>query len=86
MIKSVPSSSTVTLYDISLASVSESDVDPQLLEAERGKVLNLERTMLESIGYDFKIRQNVEHVGKAVLKLGRAWGGGLFTIDAAHNT
>lgn len=68
-------SSSTTTYHLSLAGISESDVDPQVLESERTKVLSLERTMLESIGYGFRIRQNVEHVGKGVLKLGRAWGG-----------
>ncbi|CAO1631643.1 unnamed protein product [Sympodiomycopsis kandeliae] len=83
LVKSIPFSSATTLYDLSLATVSESDVDSQLLEAERTKVLNLEKTMLESIGYDFKIRQTVESVGRAVLKLGKAWGAHKSFVRAA---
>lgn len=75
LVKSVPSSSSTTsVHDLSLAAISESDVDPQVLEAERSKVLSLERTMLESVGYDFRIRRNVESVGRGVLKIGKSWG------------
>lgn len=63
------------LQQLALASVQESDVDVQMLESERNKVLNLERTLLEDFGYDFKIRHGVEIVSKGILKIGRAWGG-----------
>lgn len=56
-----------------LASIPESEIDAQVLEAERNKLLGLEKTMLDAIGYDFKIRQGVESVARGVIKLGRAW-------------
>ncbi|PWN20024.1 hypothetical protein BCV69DRAFT_313227 [Microstroma glucosiphilum] len=62
------------LQQLALASVQESDVDAQMLDSERNKVLSLERTLLEEFGYDFKIRHGVESVSRGILKLGRAWG------------
>ncbi|CAO1632028.1 unnamed protein product [Parajaminaea phylloscopi] len=61
------------LREMSLAHIQDSDVDGHLLEAERAKMLSLERSLLDSIGFDLRIRHNVEAVSRSVLKLGRAW-------------
>lgn len=61
------------LQNPALANLQESDVDSQLIDSERNKVLHLERAMLDALGYDFKIRQGVESVSRSIVKLGRAW-------------
>lgn len=68
------SSSSARLRELALTHVHESDIDASLLDAERAKILSLERSFLDCVGYDFRIRQNVEAVARGVLKLGRAWG------------
>lgn len=75
LVRAVPSSSAnrdKQMEELAFTSIPESDVDAQMLESERNRVLSLERTLLEVVRYDFKIRQAVESVGRGIMKLGRA--------------
>lgn len=63
------------LRDMALSNVGEADVDAHMLDAERSKMLSLEKQLLDAVGYDFQIRHGVESVSRGVLKLGRVWQG-----------
>ncbi|PWY98097.1 cyclin-like protein [Testicularia cyperi] len=66
---SVAAAASQPFQQAAIGSVSETDVDPTILETDRKRLLALEKLLLESLCFNFHLRPN--ETFKMVIKLGR---------------